>query len=114
MLGLTVVDMLLSDNFVISFDLSLRKPDREKNIIVLRNIRAIDMNVFRTQVHNLQRSATQSISTDPLSVYNTCLRQLLDCHAPTVSLNVTDRSSAPRMTLAIKQAKIQRRLAERK
>ena len=69
---------------------------------------------IRTDVHNLLRSATQSDSTDPLGVYNTCLRQLLDRHAPLVTRTVTDRTSAPWMTLEIKHAKEQRRLAERK
>ena len=72
------------------------------------------MHDFRTAVHNLLGSATQSDSTDPLGVYNTCLRQLLDRHAPLVTRTVTDRTSAPWMTLEIKQAKVQRRLAERK
>ena len=72
------------------------------------------MHDFRTDVHNLLGSATQSDSTDPLGVYNTCLRQLLHRHAPLVTRTVTDRTSAPWMTLEIKQAKVQRRLAERK
>ena len=62
---------------------------------------AIYRHVFRKDVHNLLRSAIQSSSTDPLSVYNTCLGQLLDRHAPL-------------FTLKIKQAKVQRHLAERK
>ena len=113
-LDLTVVDMLLSDHFVISFDLLLRKSVREKRTIISRNIRAIDMHDFRTNVDNLLGSATQSNSTDPLGVYNTCLRQLLDRHAPLVTRTVTDRTSTPWMTLEIKQAKVQRQLAERK
>ena len=68
------------------------------------------MHDFRTDIHN----ATQSNSTDPLGVYNTSLRQLLDSHAPLVTRTVTDRTSAPWMTLEIKQAEVQRRLAERK
>ena len=114
MLDLTVVDMLLSDHFVISFDLLLRKPVREKRKIISGNISAIDMHDFRTDVHNLLGSATQSDSTDPLGVYNICLRQLLDRHAPLVTRTVTDCTSAPWLTLEIRQAKVQRRLAERK
>ena len=111
---LTVVDMLLSDHFVISFDLLLRKPVKEKRKIISRIIRAIDMHDIRTDVPNLLGSATQSNSTDPLGVYNTCLRQLLDRHVPLVTRTVTDRTSATWMTLEIKQAKVQRRLAKRK
>ena len=113
-LDLTAVDMLLSDHFVIFYDLLLRKPVREKRKIISRNIRAIDMHDFRTDVHNLLGSATQSDSTDPLGVYNTCLRQLLDRHAPLVTRIVTDRTSAPWMTLEIKQAKVQQHLTERR
>ena len=92
----------------------LRKPVREKRTIISRNIRAIDMHDCRTDDDNLLGSATQSNSTDPPGVYNTCLRQLLDRHAPLVTRTVTDRTSVPWMTLEIKQAKVQRRLAERK
>ena len=98
MLDLTVVDMLLSDHFVISFDLLLRKLVREKRKIISRNIGATDMHDFRTDVHNLLGLATQSDSTDPLGVYNTYLRQLLDRHAPLVTRTVTDRKSGPWMT----------------
>ena len=41
------------------------------------------------------------------------LYQLLDRHAPLVTRTVTDRTSAPWMTLEIKQAKVQQCLAER-
>ena len=62
-LNLTVVDMLLSDNFVIAFHLLLRKPVRENKKIISQKIRAIDVHDFRTDVHNLLGSATQSNST---------------------------------------------------
>ena len=88
-------------------------PIRE-NTIISRNIRAIDMHGVTTDIHTLLVSGTQSNSTDPLGVYNICIHELLDRHAPLVTCTVTDRTSAPWMTLKIKQAKVQRRLAERK
>ena len=97
-LDLTVVDMVLSENFVISFNMSLRKPVRDTKKIISLNVKATDMHNFRTDVHNLLGSATQLDSPDPLGVYNTCLRQLLDRHAPLVTRTVTDRTSAPWMT----------------
>ena len=81
--------MLLSDHLVISFDLSLRKPVRDKQKIISLNIRPIDMHVFKTDVYNLRESAAQSASADSLSVYDTCLRQPLDRHAPLVTRTVT-------------------------
>ena len=113
-LNLTVADMLLLDHFVISFDLLLRKPGRVTEKVTSRNIRSIDMHVFRTDLRNVLESTTQSDLADPLSVYNTCLLQVLDHHAPLVTRTVTDRTSAPWMTLEVKQAKVERRIAERK
>ena len=91
--------MLLSDHFVISFDLSLRKPVRENK----NYIRAINMHVFKIVVHYLLGSATLSNSVDPLYVYKTCLRKLLDHDAILVTHTVTDHTSTPWMTLKIKQ-----------
>ena len=113
-LDLTVADMLLSDHFIISFDLLLKKPGRVTKKVMSRNIRSVDMYAFRTDLRNVLECATQSESADPLSVYNTCLRQVLDHHAPLVTRTVTDRTSAPWMTLEVKQAKVERRIAERK
>ena len=70
------------------------------------------MHDFGTDVDNVLGSVTQSNSTDPLGVHDTCLRQLLDRHAPLVTRTVTNGMSAPWMTLETKQAKVQRRLAE--
>ena len=100
--------MLLSAHFVISFDLLLRKPGRVTKKVTSCNIRSVDMYAFRTDLRNVLESATQSESADPLSVYNTCLRQALDHHAPLVTRTVTDRTSAPWMTLEVKQAKVER------
>ena len=113
-LDLTVADMLLSDHFIISFDLLFRKPGRVTKKVTSRNIRSVDMYAFRTDLRNVLECATQSESADPLSVYNTCLRQALDHHAPLVTRTVTDRTSAPWMTPEVKQAKVERRIAEHK
>ena len=82
--------------------------------VMSRNIRSVDVHVFRTDLPNVLESTTQSDSADPLCVYNTCLRQLLDHHAPLATRTVTDCTSAPWMTLEVKQATVERRVAERK
>ena len=105
--------MLLSDHFVISFDLLLRKPGRVTKKGMSRNIRSVDMHVFRTDLRNVLESTAQSDLADLLRVYNTFLRQALDHHAPLVTRTVTDRTSAPSMTLKVKQAKAERCIAER-
>ena len=65
-LDLTVADMLLSDHFVISFDLLLRKRGRVTKKVTSRNIRSVDMCAFRTDLRNILESAIQSESADPL------------------------------------------------
>ena len=75
-LDLTVADMLLSDHFVISFDLLLRKSGRVTKKVTSRNIRSVDMYAFRTYLRNVLECATQSESADPFSVYSTCLRHV--------------------------------------
>ena len=82
--------------------------------VTSRNIRSVAMHAFRTDLRNVLECATQSESADPLSVYNTCLLQALDHHAPLVTRTMTDRTSAPWMTLEVKQAKVEGRIAERK
>ena len=82
--------------------------------VTSRNIRSVDMYDFRVDLRNSVESAIQSESADPLTVYNTCLRQALDHHTPLVTRTVTDRTSAPWMTLEVKQADVERRIAERK
>ena len=77
-----------------------------------RNIRSVDMYAFRTDLRNVLEFATHSETADPLSVYNTCLHQALDHHAPLVTRTVTDHTSAPWMTLEVKQAKVERCIAE--
>ena len=72
------------------------------------------MYAFMTDLRNVLESTTQSESADPLSVYNACLRPALDHHAPLATRTVTDRTSAPWMTLEVKQARVERRIAERK
>ena len=94
-LDLTVADMLLSDHFVIYFDLLFRKPGRVTKKVTSRNIISVDVHVFRTYLSNVLESTTQSHSADPLRAYSTCLHQVLDHHAPFVTRTVTGRTSAP-------------------
>lgn len=113
-LDLSVVDKLLSDHFVVSFQLCLRKPGRETRNVTSRNIKAINLFDFKTDICTLFESTAQSGSADPLDVYNTSLHKLLDQHAPLVTRTLTNRTSAPWMTLEVKAAKIKRRQAEQK
>ena len=108
---LCVVDKLISDHLVNSFALRFRKPRKTTKEVRSRNVRASNTDTFKTDV--LSVFPAVSGAADTISAYNACLRELLDKHAPLVTRQVTDRMSTPWMTQEIKQAKQQRRCAER-
>ena len=102
------VDKLLSGPFVMSFSFNLRKPARAtRNVSSLD--RRINLNAFKADVGALQLD-----SSDLLHSYNSGLREVLDKHAPLRHRRITDRPSAPWLTVQIKEAKQQRRRAERR
>ena len=74
-----------------------------------RDIRRISLNAFKADVGALQLN-----SSDLLHSYNSGLREVLDKHAPLRHRRITDRPSAPWLTVQIKEAKQQRRCAERR
>ena len=104
-----VVDKLLSDHFVMSFSFNLRKPARATRNVSSRDIRRINLNAFKADVGALQLD-----SSDLLHSYNSGLREVLDKHAPLRHCRITDHPSAPWLTVQIKEAKEQRRCAERR
>ena len=79
--------------------------------MISRNLRAIDIATFRSDVAAM---LSRPSATDLYTRYITCLRGLLDSHAPLTSRSVIDRPSAPWMSYEIKKAKRLRRCAERR
>ena len=71
-----------------------------------------DEAVFHADLENIVPSILNS--NDIAKSYDSDLRELLDSHAPLIKRTVNSRSSAPWMSLEIKQAKAERRRAERK
>ena len=104
-----VVDTLLSDHFVMSFSFNLRKPPRATRDVSSRDIRRMNLNAFNADVGALQLD-----SSDLLHSYSSGLREVLDKHAPLRPRRITGRPSAPWLTVQIKEAKQQRRRAERR
>ena len=92
-----------------SFSFNLRKPARATRDVSSRDIRRINLNAFKADVGALQLG-----SSDLLHSYNSGLREVLDKHAPLRHSRITDRPSAPWLTVQIKEAKQKRRCAERR
>ena len=75
-LDLTVADMLLSDHFVISLYLFLRKPGRVTKKVTSRNIRSVDMYAFRKIfVTFLSLSLSLNQLTPSVSITHVCARR---------------------------------------
>ena len=94
---LNVMDRGISDLF-----LCLLKPKKQLRKVISRKRKGINISKFRSDVSALLR---QSGSTDLYSHYTTCLRKLLDIHAPLTTRLVSDRLSAPWMSKEIQIAK---------
>ena len=95
-----VVDKLLSDNnFCHVFQFNLRMPD-----VSSRTMRKIDLNAFNADVGALQFDSS----------YPHSYRDVLDKHASLRHCRTTDCPSSPWVILQIKEAKQQRRCAERR
>ncbi|KAL8562709.1 hypothetical protein ACOMHN_011280 [Nucella lapillus] len=107
-IDLTVVDKQISDQFLISFSLRLCKPRRRTREVTSRKLKDIDLDVFKADV-TTSLSIIFTDAGDQAAQLNTCLGELLDLHAPLTTRRVTDRTSAPWITLDIKAAKQERR-----
>ena len=106
-----MIDRGISDHFLISIELCLLKPKKQLRKVISRKMKGINISKFRSDVSAL---LWQSGYTDLYSHYTTCLRKLLDIHAPLTTRLVSDRLSAPWMSKEIQIAKRLRRRAERK
>ena len=74
-----------------------------KRDVTSRNMRQIDPTAFSDNVDALQFDIEDLVSS-----YNLGLRAVLDKHTPLRTRRVTDRPSAPWLTLGVKEAKKER------
>ncbi|KAK7107751.1 hypothetical protein V1264_015614 [Littorina saxatilis] len=102
----SVRDCQISDHSALFFNISIQKPKPAVRTVTSRNLKKMNVDKFREDVRVFAAStAADTPDTDLLMVFNTCLRQLMDSHAPLVTRQVTDRPSAPWMSEDIKDHK---------
>ena len=82
--NIDIVSDLSSDHFAIVCPLAMAKPKPSKLILKCRNLRRIDMKVFRSDILNSSlHSATKTCDTNALTMqYNSIMCNLIDKHAP--------------------------------
>lgn len=111
--NLSVLDKAISDHSVITFNLKMQKPEPVKRTITCRNLKAIDEGSLAHDIEGEALIVKQMDTGLMLGALNTNLRAILDKHAPLRTRTVTDRPSAPWMNEKVKEAKKERRRAER-
>ena len=103
----------LSDHYVVVCRLAVTKSPPPTRLVTSRNIKAVFSSDFQTAVKALVDPTGEQRSDldlgDLVDVYNEGLRQILDCHAPSVTRRVRDRPSAPLMSDEVTAARRQRR-----
>ncbi|CAB3989706.1 Hypothetical predicted protein, partial [Paramuricea clavata] len=110
-----IFDPLISDHSVVHLQLLIRKPKFVKKHLLLRNLRAVNIHKFKTDVLNsfLLKNFTTMDLVSLVNEYD-CLHTILDNHAPIKSREITLRPKAPWYTNEINDKKRIRRQLERK
>ena len=110
-----IFDPLISDHSVVHLQLLIRKPKFVKKNLLLRNLRAVNIHKFKTDVLNsfLLKNFTTMDLVSLVNEYD-CLHTILDNHAPIKSREITLRPKAPWYTNEIDDKKRIRRQLERK
>jgi exonuclease III len=108
-----VRDDLISDHSTIFFELNSAKPPLPKKHIRYRKLKSISIDKFKTDI--LQSGLPNMTGTvDELAgAYSSVLSEILDRHAPLKERSVTIHPEAKWMNDDLKQAKLQKRKAER-
>ena len=105
----------LSDHSPVHAKLKLQKPTHQKRQVTYRSISSIDTKVFSSDIFTISEfHQPPSDVHSAIATYNTHLSSLLDQHAPLKKRIETIRPNSKWYTTEIRQAKQQRRSAERK
>ena len=108
-------DYLFSDHFTVISDLIIKKPLVTVKEISYRKIKNINIESF---TNNLRESALCQQCPDSLhelvNLYNTTSSNTLDLHAPVITKTIKSRPLVPWFSVETKEARRERRKAERK
>ena len=105
----------ISDHFAIFGQIAISKPASAKRVVTSRNLRAIDRDQLNADFSALSSLNMNNLTVDSLiNTYNDTLRFTLDQHAPLATRSVKDRPSAPWLTTEVRNARRERRRAERR
>ena len=102
---------MVSDHFLVSFNLYFHKSENNKRSITYRKIKKIDVFAFRKDISNLPMMADYD-KTDLCNAYDTQLRELLDRHTPQITRSASTKHRDPWGTEEVLDALRVKRRAE--
>jgi predicted nucleic acid-binding Zn-ribbon protein len=105
---------VLSDHSPISFQMPFRKPAPVQKEFTVRRLNNIDIDELHSDILNSKLVTSPPCDiTEYVQLYNNTLSDILDSHAPSQTKKVTIKQQYPWFTEEIRNAKKQRRKAER-
>ena len=112
---INVINELVSDHFVVHFNLATCRPPLPKKTVAARRFKSINLVTFKEDIKNSVLSHLSSEDPDELAkLYNQQLTEILDKHAPVKTKTVTIRPLAPWYTDDIQSLRKEVRHAERR
>ncbi|GFR77044.1 reverse transcriptase-like protein [Elysia marginata] len=109
---LQVGDNCVSDHFVVTFQLDVQKPPPKKRTVVTRS-KDIDHAKLSIDLSSKEQEIPIDSACYKVEAFNSIMTNILDKYAPLKTRTVTDKPAAPWMTATTKEAKAERRRAER-
>lgn len=103
------------DHYAVHCKLGIAKPPRERKRVSYRKYRAIDMDAFRSDIEtSISLDNVNADVAGEVTAYNSTLKDILEEHAPLISKEIVLRPQSPWYTDELREAKKDRRKAERK
>ena len=108
----------VSDHYAVIGYLKIVRPTPFKRLVTSRNLRAIDNDRLQSDIADwssdvLKNQHDRDVCGLVNIYYNEGLEQILNRHAPLSTRSINDRPSAPWLTTEIRNARRERRRAER-
>lgn len=113
--GVPVTDYLFSDHLSVICDLRLGRPVLPTKKVSYRKIGAVDTKLLCDELSTTKLCQHSPDALNELvECYNTTLAEALDRHAPVITKTITSRPLVPWYSDVIKEARRERRKAERR
>ena len=103
----------ITDRYAVECELLQSKPSRLKRHITYRRQSAINKNIFAADLRLFNLNADEADPVVLLAAYDTCLRTIIDAHAPLMSRTITVRPTTLWHTKDLTEVKQALRRAER-